>query len=153
MTKTIYLREYLGVNSGEGDCVICAWSLLFGKPYDEIRTMAKEKLGYDGRGLRFKQIGEGFSELNYAPIFNILHPSVGYTLYTDTQEQYQEVYDEYKDIVTTKGVYATKFARRNPKGSYFCISSGHAFVIKDGIIYGNDYDDRVFIKSFVEIKN
>ena len=48
----------------------------------------------------------------------------------------------YKEKGQTKyAVYTVgKFLKENPKGVYFVLVKGHAFTIKDGIVYGNPSD-------------
>ena len=57
--------------------------------------------------------------------------------------------DEYcrpKRGATQTGLYLKKFLAMYPEGRYIVISSGHAYTVVDGVVYGNPNDDRTYVK-------
>lgn len=46
-----------------------------------------------------------------------------------------------------------QFIRMNPKGSFYVIKAGHAFAVKDGVVFDeNPNGSRVIVKWFARIK-
>jgi hypothetical protein len=51
-----------------------------------------------------------------------------------------------KGFITTREMTVGTFIKKNPKGTFFVLVSGHAFTIKDGVVIGN-WDDAVKTKK------
>lgn len=48
--------------------------------------------------------------------------------------------------VKSHGMPVKRFINNYPTGTYIVLSSGHAYAVKDGVIYGNLRDNRTFVK-------
>lgn len=132
------------ISKGEkNDCVVRAFASACNVPYDEAHAFVKktfnrkhkqgtiytaitiEKLG-EAMGHDIKVLGIKYEEAKTKKYF------VGHRLFNGISKR-RNVHRHY----TTKS-----FIKDYPKGTFFILCRGHAFTIKDGIVFGNTADSK-----------
>lgn len=138
------------------DCVVRAITHMTEIPYEDAYEFCKRKMNRVARkgvplhtlidtlltkdvcGNRFKMIGD-----TYVGSFNSNSKKVD--VYTPGTKR------RYSRGVKSTPMTVGAFMKKNPIGKYMVIISGHTFVIKDGVIYGNYDDTQQLRKKLVTV--
>lgn len=139
-------RESLGETN---DCVVRAIAIAYGMSYKEAHRYCRV---YLNRGYRAGvRILEEFNGED--------HLSKNTTPYAFNERCFRHCkHTEKVDCTGNKGVgkiglYLKKFIEKCDKNStYIILSSGHAYCVKNGKVYGNPEDCRTYVKLAYKLK-
>lgn len=133
------------------DCVVRAFAVAFNIKYDEAHIFCK---GFFNRRDRSGTMAVASRLAAHYSLFNQSIEEMGIERpigYRDNKWFGKGMKWPYKVKGETK--YATytvgKFLEEYSKGTYFILITGHAFAIKDGVVYGN-YEDAIKMKVRIE---
>lgn len=138
------------VEGSTNDCVVRALTVVTGSTYQQAFDYCAQALG--------RKPKEGVSvyrlenEIAVNEVLGKRFKSVG-------DKYYRTVYDYktntvlghiHRPVTTYKGKWGKieremtiqTFLKNNPEGSYFVLVRGHAFAVKDGVVYGNHTDAK-----------
>lgn len=104
-------------------CTVVTLSVVTGWTLDEAHYYLETYGRYRRKGLTNKQITEAMSGLRY--------------------NNFKVVKGEYSN---TNRITVNQFVKKHPVGTYYCTHRGHAFAIKDGVIYDHTEGKRREIK-------
>lgn len=142
-TTKEYNNESVISKSEKNDCVVRAFASACNVPYDEAHAFVKEKFNRKNRdgtlytavtiealgeamGCKIKTLGIKWSEETGVNFYSGHRPFNGRSKRRKRNKHF-----------TTKS-----FIKANPKGTFLILCRGHAFTIKDGIVFGNTADSK-----------
>lgn len=118
------------------DCTVRALAIAINLPYEVAHKICKDKFGREDR--KGFYIEEHFWKLKKVDRMDVFYAS---------KEEFKRWYGKksfkhakFNTDYTGKGITVSRFIKDNPNGTFIVTVSGHAFTIKDGLIYGNESD-------------
>ena len=116
-----HLRESSKKMNEHNDCTVKAWSNVFDCPYQNAHTWLKAHGRRNRIGLYEKEIRRALDACKKALV-------------------------KYGPYSTDNRITVSAFCKKHPKGRFYVCSNGHAFCIKDGIVYDHHHGPRRQIK-------
>lgn len=140
-TENIFGQERKSLGE-RNDCVVRAVAVAFGMLYQQSHKYCKYILNReDKKGtytLREFDGNDFLSQLCTPLVFNRTH-------YRQCKHP-QKIDLIMNSRATGTGLYLPKFLEDYPKGTYLVLSSGHAYAVVDGEVWGNPDDHRTYVK-------
>ncbi len=146
-TAEMFKKARVALNE-TNDCVVRAIAIAFTMEYKQAHAYCEHILKRKHRKGTFtlrEFDGEDFlSSITKPMAFNKQHFSL-------CKHPNKANFIEFQGTNRT-GLYLKKFLKTFNKGTYLVISSGHAYCVKDGVVYGNSNDDRTYVKLAYRIE-
>ena len=145
-TKVEFNKESKISSSESNDCVVRAIASSFEISYDDAHEFSKNKFAReDNKGTlnfvpKISLIKKAFGK-SITPLGEIWKEDLGVNFYVGKRLFKGRSNRPSRNFCVIN--YTTNsFIKDYPLGTYLVVVSGHAFTIKDGIIYGNNSDSR-----------
>lgn len=141
-TSEVYKCERASMNE-TNDCVVRALACAYNVTYRQAHVYAKAFLDRKNRdGAYMDRCFSGKDKISRNTVALAFHRVVDSRFFS-----HHKITDCRKDAgVTSRGLYIKKFVEKYNTGTYVITSSGHCFTVKDGVVYGNKNDCRVYVQ-------
>lgn len=137
------------------DCVVRAFASAFGVSYDFAHGYVADEFGRQprkgtyGTATKLVKMADELFRVNGKRVY-----PVG-KRYSSTMFGSLAYDVKVKGVTVRRNMTVGTFVKKNPKGTFFVIVTGHAFTIKDGVVIGN-FEDAIktkrIMKSAFQIK-